>query len=144
MRYLASMLLFLYLQGFRSLTVFACSTQVRGNVWHFNAALADSWSTEGASVVSNYNRNRVDMEMSIDANEAIALPNFPLFDALMLLPLTSPLEYPIFLHASLKHTLEDSLAHKLKSITKLKENLFGCYSGSWISANLLRDLAPIG
>ncbi len=64
------------------------------------------------------------MERSIDANEAIELPNFPLFDALMLLSLTSPLEYPIFLRAGLKHTLEDSLAHKLKYNQAERESLW--------------------
>lgn len=73
---------------------------------------------------SNYNRNRANMERSIDAIEAIELPNFPLFDALMLLSLTFPLEYPLFLHASLKHTLWDFLAHKPKYNQAERESLW--------------------
>ena len=64
------------------------------------------------------------MERSIDAIEAIELPNFPLFDALMLLSLTFPLEYPLFLHASLKHTLWDFLAHKPKYNQAERESLW--------------------
>ena len=42
----------------------------------------------------------------------------------MLLSLTFPLEYPLFLHASLKHTLGDFLAHKPKYNQAERESLW--------------------